>query len=152
MADEFLLIPDQYIDSTDIYNIMNDKSVLFQYLCINIRSLVNNSNFSKLEAFLFSLNFRPDIIAVIETWIQPSSKGTFKNLKGYNFISNNRIMHQGGGVEIYVKDNISFSFCDELTIMEEKFFASIFTKAIFRRFSIKVAYVHFLKNSLFDIF
>ena len=36
--------------------------------------------------------------------------------------------------------------------MEEKFFESIFTKAIFRRFSIKVAYVHFLKNSLFDIF
>ena len=113
MADEFLLIPDQYIDSTDIYNVINDKSVSFQYLCINIRSLVNNTNFSKLEAFLFSLNCRPDIIAVIETWIQPSSTGPFKNLKGYNFISNNRKMHKGGGVGIYVKDNISFSVCDE---------------------------------------
>ena len=61
-------------------------------------------------------------------------------------------MYQGGGVGIYVKDNISFSVCDELTIMAEKFFESIFTKAIFRRLSIKVAYVHFLKNSLFDIF
>ena len=77
-ADEFFLIPDQYIDSTDIYNVINDKSVSFQYLCINIRSVVSNTNFSKLEAFLFSLNCRPDIIAVIETWIQPLSTEPLK--------------------------------------------------------------------------
>ena len=34
MADEFSLIPDQYIDSADIYNVINDKSVSFQYLGI----------------------------------------------------------------------------------------------------------------------
>ena len=40
-------------------------------------------------------------------------------------------MHKGGGVGIYVKDIISFSVCDELKIMEEKLFESIFIKVIF---------------------
>ena len=87
-----------------------------------IRFVVNNTNFSKLEAFLFSLNCTPDIIAIIETWIQPSSTAPFKNLKGYNFVSNDRIMHERGGIGIHVKDNISFSVCNKLTIMKEKDF------------------------------
>ena len=93
---------------------------------MNVRSLVNNTNFSKLEALVSPLSFQLDVIAVTETWIQSFSTGPFKILKDYNFISNNRLICRGGGVGLYIKDNLVFSIRDDLTLMREKTFESIF--------------------------
>ena len=128
---DVFLVRDQYIDSADILNAVSTDRNSFRFLCVNVRSLVNNTNFSKLEALVSSLSIRLDVIAVTETWIQSSSAGPFKNLKGSNFISNNRLMCRGGGVGLYIKDNLVFSIRDDLTLMREKIFESIFIEVIF---------------------
>ena len=54
---------------------------------LNMRSLVNNANFTKLEALLLFMTYKPDIISISETWITPLSSGAFLNLPGYKFFT-----------------------------------------------------------------
>ena len=91
---------------------------------------MKTKNFNKLEAFLANMEFKPDIISITETWIKPSSTGLYKNLEGYQFAwgSNCRKDCNGGGVAFFVKNGISFYVCDDLTIMKEKKFESLFIK------------------------
>ena len=92
-------------------------------ICVKIRSLVNPLNYSKLEPFLTSLKLQPDMIAITETWIQPTATSiSCNNLKGYTFTSNSRMSCKGGGVGLYIKNSITFTTCNELTIMHEKNF------------------------------
>ena len=44
------------------------------------------------------------------------------------FVSNSRKSHRGGGVGVYIKNIHNFSVVEELTIMNEKIFESIFIK------------------------
>ena len=94
-------------------------------MCINIRSLVNSTNFAKLEAFICNLSSKPDIIYITETWAQSYVSGAYNNLDGYNFVSNCRKLSKGGGVGICIKNFINFSIISNLTIMVEKKFESI---------------------------
>ena len=95
-----------------------------------MRSIVNLLNFSKLEAFIHNLELKPDIIAVTETWIQSNAPAPHYNLSGYVFVStcNSKKSHRGGGVDVYIKNIHNFSVVEELTIMNEKLFESIFIK------------------------
>ena len=68
------------------------------------------------------------IIAVTETWIQNNSPSPYGNLENYNFISNSKKIAKGGGVGLYIKNCYKFNLIDELTIMNEKIFESIFIK------------------------
>ena len=108
--------------------IFNKKICNSFIICVNIRSLSNPLNFSKLESFVHNLNPKTDIIAVTETWIQNNSSGPYCNLENYNFISNSRKVAKGGGVGLYIKNCHKFNLIDELTIMNEKIFESIFIK------------------------
>ena len=100
----------------------------FLIICVNIRSLSNPLNFSKLESFVYNLNAKPDIIAVTETWIQNNSAGIYCNLENYNFISNSKKIAKCGEVGLYIKNCYKFNLIDELTIMNKKIFESIFIK------------------------
>ena len=71
-------------------------------LCINARSIVNPTNFSKMKGLIASLDHKPDVIGINETWEQPNSFGQYKCLPGYTFVSNGRML-QKGGVGLYVK-------------------------------------------------
>ena len=83
------------------------------------------TNFSKIEGLIASLDHKPDVIGKNETWEQPNSFGRYKCLTGYTFISNGRMLQKGGGVELYVKNNLNFYVCNDLTIMNEKNFELI---------------------------
>ena len=89
-------------------------------LNVNMRSIANPHNFSKLEALLESLKFKPTVIAITEKWIQCNQTGHYFNLKDYVFISNSRITSRGGGVGFYVKSGIDFQIIQPATIMKEK--------------------------------
>ena len=104
----------------------------FSVLCLNIRSLSNLKNFSKLEGLLSSLTLAPSLIAVTETWLKPNYSESIVNLPGYSFISNPRIQTQGGGVGFYVKDNLVYSTQLDLNRMEEKIFESLFIDVKFK--------------------
>ena len=126
---------DQYLETAQINQLSLNGSFsnTFSALSLNIRSIVKTENFNKLEAFLANMEFKPHIIFITETWIKQSSTGPYKNLEGYQFASNCRKDCNGGGVAFYVKNDISFNVCDDLTIMKEKEFESLFIKITLSR-------------------
>ena len=52
------------------------------------------------------LDVLPQVININETWEKPTSFGSYKNLAGYNYISNYRRMNTGGGVGMYIKQDM----------------------------------------------
>ena len=131
----FQNVDDQYLSSKDanslLFNTSNENSN-FSVLCLNIRSLSNLKNFSKLEGLLSFLTLAPSLIAVTKTWLKPNYSESIVNLPGYSFISNPRIKTQGGGVGFYVKDNLIYSTRLDLNRMEEKIFESLFIDVKFK--------------------
>ena len=89
---------EQYVEinSTNYFAFNNNLKETFSIMCVNVRSLVNSSNFSKFEILIFGLSFRPDVICVTETWIQPFSSGQYGNLSRHKFVSNCRKSCKGG--------------------------------------------------------
>ena len=62
----------------------------FSTLCINARSIINPTNFTKIEGLIASLNYKSDVIGITETWEQPNSFGQYNCLPSYTFVSNGR--------------------------------------------------------------
>ena len=118
----------QYINTSNIHDIAINHNFTNQFLgkSVNIRSLVNTANFTKLEALIFSLPRKPDIIAITETWVTPLNSGPYNNLDNYILVQNPRKNLKGGGAAFYIKNNLQFTVIDELSIMYEKVFESIF--------------------------
>ena len=118
-----------YLESNQTTLLSYDGSLknTFSMLCVNIRSLINPLNFSKLESLLASLKLQLDIIAITETWIQPvHTPNVCNTLKGYTLISNSRKTCKGDGVVFFIKKNIAFTVCSKRTIMRDKIFESLF--------------------------
>ena len=114
--------------------LIHDSSSHFNFtaISVNIRSLNNYKNFSKLESLLSALTFTPSIIAVTETWLKPDQLGPHTNLSNYTFLSNPRSKYRGGGVAFYIRDGIEFTHRIDLDIMNEKIFESIFVDIKFQ--------------------
>ena len=55
-----------------------------------------------------------------------SSLGQFRNLQHYDYISNFRPNLTGGGVAIYIKKTINYTLRNDLTLMNEGIFESLF--------------------------
>ena len=87
------------------HNQFNEK---FSSLGINIRSLANSKNFAKLQIFIDSLCFTPSVIAINETLLRDNGPGPHCDLNGYEFLSNCRNSHKGGGVGLYVHNTVNF--------------------------------------------
>ena len=131
-----ILLNDTYFTTQEINQSFNkNENKTFFTMCLNLRSLVNPHNFNKLECLILELQIKPDIIAINKTWEKPSSSGQYKNLNGYNFISNPRLK-SGGGVGMYIKNTLVFSLCSELSIIKEKIFEFLFIKVHFKNKSI----------------
>ena len=88
--------------------------------------MINPHNFSKFESLISGLDFQPHLIAVNETWEKPHTISQHKNLNGYVYISNPRVVSRGGRVVMYIKQNLIFAPCPELSLMHEKSFESLF--------------------------
>ena len=136
MDEGFQPIPDKYFSADNIpfddYDIdMSGKnSKKFSAIGVNIRSLANVKNFAKLQLFIHSLCFQPSVIAINETNLRDNGSGPHCSLSNYHFISNCRKIHtkynKGGGVGIYALDSLDYIIREDLTIMEDKIFESLF--------------------------
>ena len=72
--DSSLTLNEQYLESCEIKNLFFNNSFknTFTALALNIRSIVNPLNFSKLEALILNMQCKPDVISICETWIRPT--------------------------------------------------------------------------------
>lgn len=93
-----------------------DSPQNFNALHVNCRSL--NKNFAALKNLLSSVSGKLSIIAVSETWLTELSQDTF-NLIGFNFVSNCRKNKIGGGVGLYIDDDIDFKIRTDASVMSD---------------------------------
>ena len=133
------ILKDVYVTANEATRFLLDpaenvnNNYRFSTLCVNARSIVNPVNFTKIEGLIASLDYKPDVIGITETWEQPNSFGQYKCLPGYIFISNGRMRKKGGGVGLYIKDSLNFHVCNDLTLMNEQIFESIFINIQFMK-------------------
>ena len=91
---------------------------------LNIRSLQNKVD--ELSTLLTSLDIKFSVVGITETLLMDSPVGV--EIDGYNFVYKNRPVNNGsgGGVGLYVSDNLDFRirtdiYADEAEVMEALF-------------------------------
>jgi len=76
-------------------------------ISLNARSIVNKMD----ELKLLVKDQEPDIICIVETWLTEDVFDSEINLENYQFVRRDRkneLKSKGGGIIVYIKDNISF--------------------------------------------
>ena len=85
------------------------KSNKLGFCTLNIQSIKN-----KMDEFRYTFkDSRATIISVSETWATSDISDSFLKLEGYKMIRHDRKRKRGGGLAIYVKDNIGFSVLEK---------------------------------------
>ena len=149
-------IQDRYFDSEDIKTVagelVNEHSKYLMTMCVNVWSL-NMEHFTALDALIHSLPIKPKVIAINETWLTSDDDGPHNNLPGYTFKSNCRKKFTriaGGGVGLYIKNDVKFSLRDDLTVMDEKIFESIFIDLYYGNKTVTVGTIYRRPDTLID--
>ena len=98
--------------------ITNISATKFNILELNIRSFPKNFD-------NFILLFNPvleaiDCIVITETWFT-SNKVDMYNIPGFKSVHNYRVRKRGGGVSIYIRDNIMFTQIQTMNILNPDF-------------------------------
>ena len=92
-------------------------------LChINIRSM--KANLTSFEICLQNLEFEFSVIGITETWLTDSNSDLY-NINGFNVVETYRTGRSGGGVGIFLRNNILYQIRSDLTLNNE-FSESIF--------------------------
>ena len=85
----------------------------FDILHVNARSL--NKNYDELVSLLYYLKHNFSVIGVSETWLKPTSDVTLFQIPGYSFAHVCRSDKTGGGVALYVKEELDSKIRDDLS-------------------------------------
>ena len=97
-------------------------STCFSVLHHNIRSVQKNSN--ELSKYLMNLSVKFDIIGLTETWLNDANVDIC-GFPGYQSEHRYRSNRRGGGVSLFIKENIEYSICDDLCVFND-FMESMF--------------------------
>ena len=98
-------LPDEFnsIVNTHWENI--NKMGRFSLMHINCRSLL--CNFNEIVDFTCSLNNIFDVVCMSETWLSGSTDDQV-DIAGFTFVGKNRENKRGGGVGMYVKNDLKY--------------------------------------------
>lgn len=86
----------------------------FSLLHLNIRSL--SRNYDNFTSFLANIEGKFSIMGVSETWLKDS--GSSFDIMGYDFIHNPRPNRIGGGVGIYIDNDLEFKLRPDLAFRD----------------------------------
>ena len=119
----------QLLDNPDLFNcpllttetfkqtVLPSLKENISIICFNIRSF--NKNIDEFLGFLTNCNHSFDIIILTETWARDETQ-SLCHISGFNSTHNFRPEKRGGGVSIFVKENLPFDVIDELNISNEE--------------------------------
>ena len=93
---------------------------------LNIRSLQNKVD--ELSTLLTSLDIKFSVVGITETWLLDSPVGV--DIDGYNFVYKNRPVRSGGGVGLYVSDNLDFRIRSDIYADEDEVMEALFIEVI----------------------
>ena len=88
----------------------------FSIIHENIRS--TPKNLDKLVNYLMNIELQFSIIGLTETWLKEHSKDLY-NIDGYSPVHNIRESRTGGGVSLYIKENIDYRIREDLTVSND---------------------------------
>ena len=71
-------------------------------VCLNARSIINKKD----ELNIMADDIKPHIIGITETWANNDVTDAELGLEGYAMFRKDRMGRRGGGVLLYIKDNI----------------------------------------------
>jgi len=83
----------------------------FSVMQINLRSIPKN--LTKLESYLQNLGLNFSVVGISETWLTESNKDCY-SLGGYSSYSLCRENKPGGGVSLFVRQEISYTLREDL--------------------------------------
>ena len=101
------------------------NKINFSVMHLNARSLVKNLD--KLNLMLGSLKKSFSVIGISETWLTDYT-AELVNITGYSFISNHRKSKTGGGVGIYLHNDLQYKLRNECKLSDPDIIESLFVE------------------------
>ena len=95
---------------------LNDLN--FSIFHLNVRSLPKH--FNELQNYLTNLNLKFSVIGLTETWLTEHTADLYE-LEGYRHFKLFRSSKRGGGVSLYIKDNLEAHKRDDLSVINSDF-------------------------------
>ena len=99
------LLSDEFNDIINVHYKPLARKGMFSLMHINCRSLL--CNYDEILNFNSSLNNVFDVLCVSETWLTDATEDLI-NIEGYTFVGKHRKNQRGGGVGIYVRNELKF--------------------------------------------
>lgn len=87
----------------------------FSVVHLNIRSLGRNIN--EFQAYLSTINFNFSFIGLTETWLSTSNANLY-DLKGYKHVYKCREEKKGGGVSLFVINDMDIKVREDLSVID----------------------------------
>ena len=100
--------------------------ISFSAIHLNIRSL--NHNLSELTDLIHILGHHFHAIGISETWLNDSDHSV--SIENYDFVHSHRKNRQGGGVGIYLADNLDYKIRENLKFENSETIDSLFVEVI----------------------
>jgi hypothetical protein len=106
-----------YFNDSNIPNIKEKiQCIDLSLFHLNIRSMPKN--FDKLIPLLTQSLLKYSIIALTESWLKPQNADVY-NLPDYSHEYITRTSRNGGGISLFIKDNITYKLREDLTHIDE---------------------------------
>ena len=137
-----------YYDSNKFNTLLNHNNDNFSILNLNIRSLT--ANIDILNAFLCSLNIKFDVLCLTESWLNSSTKDLI-HMNNYNSVHSLRPFKRGGGVSIFINNNISYKLIESCSL-SLPYIESLFVILEYRGKRVIIATIYRPPNSNHDLF
>ena len=138
----------KYYDSNQFNsNIICDEND-FSILNLNIRSI--SSNIDILNSFLSTLNRQFDVLSFTESWLNETTKNLI-SINNYYSLHSLRPSKRGGGVSIFIKNNISSKLIESCSV-SLPFIESLFFEIKHRNKKIIIASIYKPPNGNNNLF
>jgi len=124
------LLPDSlYLSTKELSSTFGSyaNSDTMSLLHVNCRSL--SKKYTNLTILFKQLQCLIPFNALRETWTTLLSENDFR-LPGYNFVAKSRVNISGGGVGIYIAENIAFKLRDDFSLSSDNVFECIFIESL----------------------
>ena len=126
-----LKINSEYYDHDSIMTGLNEsRTFQTKVMHLNIRSLP--AKFEALKLFLHAMSETGlvfDVIMICESFLHDNNARQY-SIPGYNFVYKNRKHTRGGGVCMYIQNNIQYIMRSDLSLFHEGEFESIFIETL----------------------
>ena len=105
-----------YLQENFNNELLNHPERSFSLCHINVRSL--QQNFSSMQAFLDNLNINFTILGITETWLTDINCDLY-NISNYSLVEKHRTTRSGGGVGIYIPENVEYKYRRDITKFDD---------------------------------